>query len=322
VKDPAAVHVLGVDAGATKTRILLSDPDRHDVGIQSAGSFNLRQDNPKQLLAHINNAVQRLIPPKDRIEIGIGAIAIGAAGVGTPEERDAVRKVIQSEYRLSHVYVQHDAFIAHHGAFEGEAGVMVTAGTGSIAYGRNDDGDETRAGGWGWLLGDEGSGWWIAREAVRAALAQWEGSGPETRISELLTDTFQVDEAYDLIPNIYADNIKRPDLVALVEKLADVARDGDNVASNLFILAGGEIAELAMNCAKRLNILSGQLKVALLGGVATGATDLIAPGILAAWESDPDCQEHGCPSIVEPIMDGVHGAVHWGRNQLIHRSYA
>jgi glucosamine kinase len=322
VNDPSAVHVLGVDAGATNTRIVLSGPDRQDMGMEITGPFNLRQDHPKQLLSYIDTSLLRLIPKKDRIDITVRAIAIGAAGVGTHEEREAVRSVIQSEYKLCHVYVHHDAFIAHHGAFEGQPGVMVTAGTGSIAYGRNSADQEVRAGGWGWLLGDEGSGWWIAREAVRAALAHWEGSGPETLITELLTDTFQVGDAYELIPKIYADKIKRTELIALVEQLAVIARDGDVVALNLFTRAGGEIAELAINCAKRLNMSPGELKVALLGGVATGAADLITPGILASWESDTDGADGGCPAIVEPIMDAVHGAVHWGRDQLINRSYA
>ncbi len=322
MNDPAAVHVLGVDAGGTKTQIVLSNPDRHDMGMEIAGSFNFRQDKPEKLRDLIRVAFKNLIPSSQLHKLTVRAIAVGAAGVGTSEEREIVRKVIQSQFKLSHVYVHHDAFIAHHGAFEGEAGVMVTSGTGSIAYGRNHDGEETRAGGWGWLLGDEGSGWWIARGAVRAALAQWEGSGPETRITEFLTDTFQVEDAYDLIPRIYADEIERSDLIPLVEQLADIARDGDDVASKLFILAGGEIAALALSCAKQLNIPLGELKVTLMGGVATGAMDLIAPGILAAWEADVDCQEEGSPRIVEPVMDAVHGAVHWGRSQLIHRSYA
>jgi N-acetylglucosamine kinase-like BadF-type ATPase len=321
VIDPAAVYIVGVDAGATQTRTMLSSPDGEDLSFDTVGSFNLRHDSPKKLQNLIDDAVQQLIPREKRLTINVKAIGIGAAGVGTAEERESIQKLINSHFKC-HVYVHHDAYTAHYGAFEGDAGVMVTSGTGSIAYGRNADGEEARAGGWGWLLGDEGSGWWIAQEALQASLAQWEGSGPETRITEVLIESFQVEDAYAIIPRLYADKIKRSDLTVLTEQFAEIARNGDEVASKIFSRAGGELANLALRAAKRLHIPPEELNVALLGGVATGARDLIEPGIVNVWESSPELSERGIPNIVEPITDALHGAVNWARNSLVRRSYA
>ncbi|HEX04603.1 MAG TPA: hypothetical protein ENH10_05520, partial [Bacteroidetes bacterium] len=247
---------------------------------------------------------------------------VGAAGVGSSEEREMVQSVLHKAFHNTHVYVHHDAYIAQYGAFGGGAGVIVTSGTGSIAYGRNADGEEARAGGWGWLLGDEGSGWWIAREAVRCALAQWEGSGPTTGITDLLIEHFQVADAYQLVPAIYSETISRDDLTTLGQQLADLAREGDEIAAGLYHRAGKELAELALRTGNKLNIATDELEVALLGGVGNGALDLLRPGMTAAWEAASESEGSDLPSLVEPQMDAVRGAVLWARESIVRRSYA
>lgn len=322
MNDPAAVYVVGVDAGATRSRALLSAPNRKDVALVEGPGFNLRRQRVKELLDFVDDAIQRLIPRDRRMDIRVRAIAVGAAGIGTPEERDEVREILHSAFINTHIFVQHDAFIAQYGAFEGEPGVLVTAGTGSIAYGRNADGREARAGGWGWLLGDEGSGWWIAHNAVRAALAEWEGSGPATAVTGLLQERFRLKDTYSLIPRMYGDEIKRSQLIELGEQFAELARGGDEVMQRIYRNAGAELAGLALRCARALEIPAAELQLALLGGVATGARDLIEPGLIEVLELETGGGTAQTPVLVEAQMDAVHGAVEWARTTLVKRSYA
>ncbi len=322
MNDPAAVYVVGIDAGATRSRALLSAPNRKDFDQVQGPAFNLRVNKPRELRDFIDDAIHRIIPPDRRVDIRVKAIAVGGAGIGTTEEREKVRDVLLERFHTQHVFVHHDAFIAHFGAFSGQPGVMVTAGTGTIAYGRNAEGREARSGGWGWMLGDEGGGWWIAREVLRACLAQWEGTGPATKLTDLLLDHFHINDVYALIPKLYAGKLQRDELITLGEAYATIAREGDEVAREIYQRVGRELANLAIRNAQALEIPLAGLKVALLGGVATGAADLIVPAMHEAYGCDPHETSDECPQLVEPEADAVHGAVNWARELLIKRSYA
>lgn len=317
-------YILGVDAGATRSRFLLARFDGEEVGREQGPAFNLRQSAPRELRALVDRYARELLAAAEVDSINLRAIAIGAAGAGTTGERDQIRELVQSRYPHSHVYVHHDAFIAHHGALGGGTGVIVIAGTGSIAYGRSDDGREARAGGWGWLLGDEGGGWWIGRELIRAALAAWEGSGPDTSLTDLLCDRFDLDDAYAVIPRLYAGELERRQFTALAQPAAEHARAGDEVAVTLFTRAGRELGALAVRAARKLEIPPGALTVAMLGGVAEGAADLLEPGVREALDEfalrDPGPETR--PRLVQPEADAVTGAVNWARDRLLKRSFA
>lgn len=271
--------IVAIDAGGTSSKAVLVTRSLQVMARTSGPSFNMRRNKIDVFRNMMIEVVRELFGSVHLTGHIPSAIAVGAAGAGRPEERAMLREVITGRYPQCLALVHHDAFIAHYGAFGGDPGVMVTAGTGSIAFGINAEGEEARSGGWGWILGDEGSGWWIGREAVRAALAAWEGSGPATALEELVRSRFQLESTYDVVPQLYRDAISINHISDLAQQVASAADDGDEVARDILQRAGRELGRLGVNVARKLGIGPRVLKMATLGSVATGAKQWIHPGV-------------------------------------------
>ena len=240
--------ILGVDAGGTRTRaVLVRDGavvDRFDEGPLNAA---LDADAAERLAALImRSGAER-------------------AGVGVPglrrEQAQAELAAKLSTWTGVRVAVADDGEIALRGAFRGGPGIAVVAGTGSIALGRDAAGRRARAGGHGYLLGDEGGGYWIGREAVRAALRSYDGTGPQTELEELVPARLGGSLAW-VVETVYASPVDRSRLAGLVPLVADAAR-ADGVAAALLDEAGDRLAELARAVRTQL----GDLDVAAVGGV-------------------------------------------------------
>lgn len=270
---------IGIDAGATSTKGVVVNLKGEELASEETSPFNLRWQKINEFEAIVFNLIHNLVNLAHLGGHSPGAIGVGVAGAGREQDRTMLHDALAQRFPQSRIYLHHDAWIAHYGAFSGHSGVLVTAGTGSIAFGRNDVGEEARSGGWGWLLGDEGSGWWIGREAVRAALAEWESSGPATKISQLLLDTFELENVYDVISKVYRDKITRRDLTLLAEDVGGLAKSGDAVARDIYLRCGNELGRLAVNTARKLEIAPRSLKVSMLGSIATGDWDLLAPSV-------------------------------------------
>ena len=168
---------VGVDAGGTGSRAV----------VVRAGTVVERRDlGPLNVLLHAD-AVDRLA----RLVTAVGAVeaGFGLAGVRSPADADRLAAEL-AERTGARVAVGDDADAALAGAFRGAPGIVVIAGTGSGAVGRDAAGRNARAGGHGYLLGDEGSGYWIGREAVRAALRAADGTGPPTVLAALVQEAF------------------------------------------------------------------------------------------------------------------------------------
>jgi len=158
--------------------------------------------------------------------------------------------------------------VAYYAITHGEPGVAVVAGTGSIAYGRNERGDEVRVGGWGWLVGDEGSAFDIARRAINAAFRSYDGRGPSTSLTDAVKRRFNVKDLRDLITYLYAG---RGTPVARIARLAPLvnaaAVRGDEVARRILNEAGEELASAVIAAVRRLGMAGRSVVVGGVGGV-------------------------------------------------------
>jgi glucosamine kinase len=247
-----ARRVLGIDAGGTGTRgILLVDG-------QPAARL---EDGPMNALLHGDLA--------ERLSALIRAHRAEVVGVGLPGLRSLMDGHALSEQLSTatgaRVFVRNDADAALDGAFTRGSGIIVIAGTGSMALGRRigaDGSEETaRAGGHGFLLGDEGGGYWIGREAVRAALAARDGTGEPTALGEIVTSV--LDRTLDaIVATVHTSPTDRGTLSALVPH---VARSGDPVAERILGDAADALVRLADAVRRRLG--APDLPVAPVGGV-------------------------------------------------------
>jgi len=156
--------------------------------------------------------------------------------------------------------------VAYYAITHGEPGVAVVAGTGSIAYGRNERGDEVRVGGWGQLLGDEGSSVYIARRAFQEACKAYDGRGPATSLTKLLPEAMGMKSLEEVAFNVMSGKIPLFEMGRLATVVASAAARGDEVARRILREAGEELASLAIAALRRLHIRSA-VRVGAVGGV-------------------------------------------------------
>ncbi len=161
----------------------------------------------------------------------------------------------------------HDALIALVGATGGEPGVITIAGTGSIAFGRNAAGETARAGGWGYLFGDEGGAFDIVRQALRAALRFEEGWGPPTALHAMLLEATSARDANDALHIFYTVDWPRPRVAALATRVDEAALQGDAVARDILHSAAQNLAALCTSVRSRLWKPGETARIATVGGV-------------------------------------------------------
>jgi N-acetylglucosamine kinase-like BadF-type ATPase len=210
----------------------------------------------------------------------VAGAVMGLAGYYPPwhaeEARDSLRPILGERLRL-----EPDLKIAWAGATALRPGVVVVAGTGSVAYGEDSNGSSARAGGWGPLAGDEGSAPWIGAAALRAIGRALDGRGAETVLTAALTeapdpvsDPLRVEQS---LRAVYRDGWGRAEVAALAPEVAAAAEAGDRVAQEIMAQAAGTLAELALAVIVTLGRQGTPTPVSLTGGVAAAGAPLLDP---------------------------------------------
>jgi len=248
--------VVGIDAGGTKTRAFAVDSAGEVVGRGAGGGANLLSSSDPQ--GSIGAALNEALGGRHA-----EAIVLSAAGadrkVDRERGRDLLARVAPAGARL---LVTHDAIAALYAGNPAGCGVVLIAGTGSIAYGRNEEGDEDRAGGWGYLIGDEGSAVWCGLEALRAIAHAIDGRGVPTMLTELLFQELHVGEFQDVLPHLYGKPHPAPAVIAATRALAVAAAQGDAAANSILQRGAVALARAANVVALTLALPSGPVYLA------------------------------------------------------------
>ena len=267
---------LGVDAGGTHTRSVLIDERGSVVARGSAGAANHWTSSTSAAIGAVRSAIVSVLratgapPPRTVTAVGIGWSGLEAAGSAA----DA-RRFVGDAVRATHCVLDSDVFAGHVGAFGGESGVLVAAGTGSIALGVGDDGRRTRVGGWGHRYGDEGSAVWIAAEAIRAALRSADGRDPPGPLWSALRRhagvTPEADDALEQVAPLvttwlYAPERHTSEVATFARTVHELAEAGDVRSRAILAAAGRELAQLAHVAADRLAAPT-PIRLACSGGV-------------------------------------------------------
>ena len=197
-------YFLGVDGGASKTAALVTDENSTPLGRGLAGGSNHLRVGIEQATRNIERAVNIAL-----VEAGVAIREIdyaycGIAGSDHIEHHERVVEALRVFFPRGNFVVDNDARIALTGAVGFGSGIVVIAGTGSVAFGRNESGGEARAGGWGPKIGDEGSGYAIARDGLTAIVRAYDGRGPATKMTDLLCFQFAMCDPGDLPRFVYA----------------------------------------------------------------------------------------------------------------------
>lgn len=235
---------LGVDGGQTSTRVVLGDSAGKIVAVTSGGPSNHTEEpgGPERLRQVVESTVAEAL---SSLRLASDSFSFAAACLGMTGEIEIKRRVIEQTVRASRLSVVHDSVNALAGGTGGRAGLIVIAGTGSVALGKDDQGREIRAGGWGHLFGDEGSAYWIGREAVRALLAEHEATGGQTILTPMLSSRFGFGSPYELMNRYYAGSLSRQHLAGLATYVDEASEAGDRVAEQILTHAGRDLAKMA-----------------------------------------------------------------------------
>jgi glucosamine kinase len=266
-------YYLGIDGGGTKTTCAVGD-DTQLVATATGGPSNIIRVGEARARESLHRAVRQACSAAVIAPAQIARTCIGAAGAARPEIAEAIRRAL-AEILSTPIDVVGDMQTALEAAFDTGAGVIVNAGTGSFAYGRNREGVTARAGGWGFAIGDEGSAHWIGREAVRAVLQASDRTSWNSRTAfectpyvEALMKVWGTTSLSDFARA--ANSIPPPDFAALFPA---VAASEDELARQILSRAGRELAHIAAVVIQRLfaaNESKDEIKtipVAMIGGV-------------------------------------------------------
>lgn len=254
--------VVGFDGGGSGTRCWVADLRGEVRGRAEGGAANPRAVGMDRALAELGRVAEAALRQAGASPAEVVSVAAGLAGAVRPAVQQAVSEALGKRFgRARWVTVTHDARIALYAATGGAPGVVLLAGTGSVAYGVDGEGREARAGGWGYLLGDEGGGYDLGRRGLAAVLKAHDGTGPPTALASVLLAALQVEEPEAVLERVYpvpgesaAAGEARHVLAALADAVLATARQGDAVASNIVEEAACELAALVTAVWRRLRL--------------------------------------------------------------------
>jgi N-acetylglucosamine kinase-like BadF-type ATPase len=268
-----ARFVMGIDGGATKTLAAVLDLDRQVLHLAQGGPSNEdavgAEAAVQALLEVADEAIDRAgISPQD-LATAVAAVA------GT--DTDAVATQVRSR-RTKDWIVVNDVVAAWATATGARPGIGAISGTGSNVFGMGPDGRTWRSGGWGHLLGDEGSGYWLGLRAIKAALGDRDASGPPTALSEAAVEFFGVASVEALAASLYSKPLSKSEIAAFAPTTALVAERGDSVARRIYERGASELGGQIVAVARQSGLVAGpgcaeaEFPVGLIGsGFKAGA---------------------------------------------------
>ena len=266
--------VVGVDGGGTRTRAVVLDADLSILGEGLAGASNPLRVGIAGAATAIREAIDRACEAAQLRRTDLIAAEIGLAGARRRELNARMREALLS-LGIGEIVVVGDADIALYGATEGEPGLIVIAGTGSICCGINARRKRICAGGWGPIAGDEGAGAWIARRALRAIAHAVDGRGPTTTLTSAACTYFHVSNPDDLSTAIYAPTMTNERLAGFGKNVIEAAWARDRVAREILCAGGRELGLAAVAVIRSLKLERETFPVGYVGGVFEHAGELV-----------------------------------------------
>lgn len=310
--------VIGVDGGGTRTCVCVAALDGATLVLHEAGASAVSVHGlagaQHILFAAIESATsQSGVHLRD-----LRAICFGLSGVDRADERAPMLQWASSRF-TPNAEVVNDCEIVLEAGSDAGWGVALIAGTGAISFGKSPSGERGRAGGWGYLMGDEGSAYDIAREGLRAALHAADGRGAQTQLIDAILHHFGIDRTSALVPAVYRHNktdagalpIRPNQMAALAPLVTQAAAQGDAVAQEIVNRAGVELSLDVLAVARRLH-LPARVPLALAGGLLLKA-DAVRAGLMHAL-SQSEFEFAPVAQVNEPVRGAVKVALRLAQN--------
>lgn len=266
------IYVAGIDGGGTRTRCAIVDAYGNLAGVGYGGPSNYDDVGAEVAganIAHALNDALCSLPSRTQP----AAIFFGMAGVVSAEDRATIVTIARRIECLAHlpheqIGVDHDIKIALAGATCGQPGIVLIAGTGSSCYGENAAGESWRAGGWGFLVDDLGSSYYLGQQAIVVATQAYDGRGPATLLLDRIQQRLGLTDMNAIMRWMYVPAVNRSAIAALSPLVTAAADEGDAVAAAIIERGCTALAEMVAAVATRLGMAASPTPVIAVGGLA------------------------------------------------------
>lgn len=302
-QDKPKKYFLGIDGGGTKTHAVIGDESHRVIGEGFSGAANPLRVGLEEAVAHIDQAVSEACEQAGIELRDVDSACAAIAGINHPIHYHTMKDALDEALQIAGLELVTDARAALEGALDGKPGVVVIAGTGSIAIGINEAGRQARAGGFGPTLSDEGSGYDIAQRALKAVVSSFDGRSPATALARRICDRLGVVSPSDLPAVIYNSDSEPVDIAPLAELVDEAAREGDEVSREILAGAGRELGRLAASVVEKLDLQGRAFRVACVGSVFRSG-DFVLGALREGVLRIAPCAEIG-PPLYPPAIGAV-----------------
>ena len=280
-------YVMAIDGGATKTLAAVLDLQEHAVHLAEGGPSNEDAVGSKAAVDTLLEVAAGALHRAGIDEQALATAVLAVAGTDT----DAIARQVHTA-RSDDWIVVNDVIGAWATATRARAGVGAISGTGSNVFGVGSDARTWRVGGWGHLLGDEGSGYWLGISSIRAALADRDGSGPETALSDAVVEFFDAASVEALAARVYSKPLTKPEIASFATETGRLADAGDAVACELYTRGAHELAQqiLTVIAHTGLGEDGAEFPVGLIGSAYKAGAVFVDPLVAAVQQHAPSAR--------------------------------
>ncbi|MFD2044912.1 N-acetylglucosamine kinase [Ornithinibacillus salinisoli] len=299
------MYVLGIDGGGTKTKGVISNSKGEILAEATVGATNPNSVAKPDLELELAKLIETLYLHNRELFPQIKRVFAGMSGVDHITARKGMEQVISKVLPNSiPVTVHNDAITALYSGTFGKPGIVQIGGTGSITFGLNKDGNLERVGGWGYLLGEKGSGYALGSQGLEAAFSAYDGLGSRTELTRLFQDHFNVEKLPDIIHSIYQAKNQKERIASLSKLVVEAADTGDSVSQKIIENNASYIGKAIVCLINRLFSSMEEVVPVVLTGGLFNRLDLFQGGM------EQEFQLHGRKvKLIKPKIEPVGGAV-------------
>lgn len=259
-------YYIGIDGGGTKTKCILTDENLNIKFQTQSGPSHFLTIGTEVVSETIVSLIKTCLENENISSDELNSIVLGTTGAGRTSDAEKLEQAVyelakKNNFNLPTFKVVSDARIALEGAFSGLPGSILIAGTGSIMFGKDKDGEIHRVGGFGRLIGDEGSGLTLGRKGLNIVAKYFDGRIKETLLAKKVMDNFEINNQSELITKVYSDEIKTQHVAPLV---IDAASEGDEFCDKILDEETDELFLHIVTMSNKLN--EKNMKLVFIGG--------------------------------------------------------
>lgn len=265
-------YLVGIDGGATKTKAILANAEGKILGSALKGPANYRTQGIDRASHLLRDIIFTVLEEVGLTWSDLNVVVAGLAGVHEDFDEKRVKnsllEVLPDNNNIR-IDINNDLYIALVGGIQKEYGIATNAGTGAIAIGINHSGETYISDGWGYLLGDEGSGFWVGLQAIKAALEDIDNRGKPTSLKRTVKSHFNISKTPELLDVVYSreGRPKVGEIAGLAPAVFEEARAGDSLAMKIIKQAGRKLARTTRAVIEKLRMTNEEFPLLLTGGI-------------------------------------------------------